>query len=93
MSLKPNATAFGISKNTEIGFSYNHISNATSDKNPKLTVICLILKNIKIYIMRVKDCYNFDDFRKLAKSKLPAPIFHYIDGGADDEATLKHQCI
>ena len=39
--------------------------------------------------MRVKDCYNFDDFRKLAKSKLPAPIFHYIDGGADDEATLK----
>ena len=38
--------------------------------------------------MRVKDCYNFDDFRKLAKSKLPAPIFHYIDGGADDEVTL-----
>ena len=39
--------------------------------------------------MRVKDCYNFDDFKKLAKSKLPAPIFHYIDGGADDETTLK----
>ena len=39
--------------------------------------------------MRVKDCYNFEYFRKLAKSKLPAPIFHYIDGGADDEATLK----
>ena len=38
--------------------------------------------------MRLKDCYNFEDFRKLAKSKLPAPIFHYIDGGADDEATL-----
>ena len=38
--------------------------------------------------MRVKDCYNFDDFRKFAKSKLPAPIFHYIDGGADDEVTL-----
>ena len=38
--------------------------------------------------MRVKDCYNFEDFRKLAKSKLPAPIFHYIDGGADDEITL-----
>ena len=39
--------------------------------------------------MKVKDCYNFEDFRKLAKSKLPAPIFHYIDGGADDESTLK----
>ena len=27
-------------------------------------------------------------FEKL-KKKLPAPIFHYIDGGADDEITLK----
>jgi len=39
--------------------------------------------------MNLKDCYNFDDFRKLAKKKLPAPIFHYIDGGSDDEVTLK----
>ena len=39
--------------------------------------------------MNLKDCYNFDDFRKLAKNKLPSPIFHYIDGGADDEVTLK----
>ena len=39
--------------------------------------------------MNLSDCYNFDDFRKLAKKNLPAPIFHYIDGGADDETTLK----
>jgi len=39
--------------------------------------------------MNLKDCYNFEDFRKLAKKKLPSPIFHYIDGGADDEITLK----
>ena len=39
--------------------------------------------------MNLKDCYNFEDFRKLAKRNLPAPIFHYIDGGADDETTLK----
>mgnify|MGYP001219361113 CR=1 FL=1 len=39
--------------------------------------------------MSLKDCYNFDDFRKLAKKKLPSPIFHYIDGGSDDETTLK----
>ena len=39
--------------------------------------------------MNLKDCHNFDDFRKLAKNKLPSPIFHYIDGGADDEVTLK----
>ena len=39
--------------------------------------------------MRLSDCHNVDDFRKLAKKKLPSPIFHYIDGGADDETTLK----
>ena len=38
--------------------------------------------------MSLKNCYNFEDFRKLAKKKLPAPIFHYIDGGADDEVTM-----
>ena len=39
--------------------------------------------------MKVKDCYNFNDYRKLAKKRLPAPIFHYIDGGSDDESTLR----
>ncbi|SVD44108.1 uncharacterized protein METZ01_LOCUS396962, partial [marine metagenome] len=38
--------------------------------------------------MSLKDCHNFNDFRKLAKKKLPSPIFHYIDGGSDDEVTL-----
>jgi len=38
--------------------------------------------------MNLKDCHNVEDFRKLAKKKLPSPIFHYIDGGADDEITL-----
>jgi L-lactate dehydrogenase (cytochrome) len=41
--------------------------------------------------MNLNDCYNFEDFRKLAKKKLPAPIFHYIDGGADDEVTLNRK--
>ena len=39
--------------------------------------------------MNLSDCYNFEDFRRLAKKNLPAPIFHYIDGGADDETTLR----
>ena len=39
--------------------------------------------------MFLKDCYNIEDFRKLAKKNLPSPIFNYIDGGADDESTLK----
>jgi len=39
--------------------------------------------------MRLHDCHNFHDFRRLAKQRLPAPIFDYIDGGADDEVTLR----
>ncbi len=39
--------------------------------------------------MNLNDCHNFNDFRKLAKKKLPSPIFNYIDGGAEDEVTLK----
>ena len=37
---------------------------------------------------KLKNCHNSKDFRTLAKQRLPSPIFHYIDGGADDEITL-----
>lgn len=37
--------------------------------------------------MRLKDCHNIDDFRLLAKARLPFPVFDYIDGAADDELT------
>ncbi|KZX51283.1 alpha-hydroxy-acid oxidizing enzyme [Halioglobus sp. HI00S01] len=39
--------------------------------------------------MRLKDCHNFQNFRSLARQKLPGPIFHYIDGAADDECTYR----
>ncbi|MGB0634345.1 MAG: alpha-hydroxy acid oxidase [Paracoccaceae bacterium] len=39
--------------------------------------------------MKLTDCHNFRDFRTLAKQRLPSPIFHYIDGAADDELTYK----
>jgi L-lactate dehydrogenase (cytochrome) len=39
--------------------------------------------------MRLTDCHNFHDFRHLAKRRLPSPIFNYIDGGSDDEVTLR----
>lgn len=29
------------------------------------------------------------DFRRIARKKLPAPIFHYMDGAADDEWTYR----
>ena len=37
--------------------------------------------------MRLEDCHNIDDFRRLAKQRLPWPVFDYIDGAADDELT------
>src|SRR5271169_2104319 len=39
--------------------------------------------------MRLRDCHNFHDFRRLAKRRLPRPIFDYIDGAADDETTYR----
>ena len=37
--------------------------------------------------MKLSQCYNFHDFRRFAKKRLPSPIFNYIDGAADDEIT------
>lgn len=39
--------------------------------------------------MQLRHCHNFHDFRELARRRLPGPIFDYIDGGADDEVTLR----
>ena len=33
-------------------------------------------------------CHNISDLRELARRRLPSPIFHYLDGGAEDEGTL-----
>ena len=43
--------------------------------------------------MKLIDCHNFQDFRKLAKRRLPSPIFHYIDGAADDEVTHRRNTL
>jgi L-lactate dehydrogenase (cytochrome) len=39
--------------------------------------------------MRLSHCHNFHDFRRLARRRLPRPIFDYIDGAADDETTYR----
>ena len=39
--------------------------------------------------MRLKHCHNTGDFRELARRRLPGPIFHYIDGAAEDEVTYR----
>jgi L-lactate dehydrogenase (cytochrome) len=41
-----------------------------------------------LFSKRVARAYNITELRKLAAKRLPAPMFHYIDGGADDEWTL-----
>jgi L-lactate dehydrogenase (cytochrome) len=40
-------------------------------------------------VVRLENCHKIADFRELAKRRLPSPIFHYIDGGADDECTMR----
>jgi L-lactate dehydrogenase (cytochrome) len=37
----------------------------------------------------LKNCRNIADLRLRAKSKLPSPMFHYLDGGAEDEWTQR----
>ncbi len=40
-------------------------------------------------VRRLADCHNVEDMRALARRRLPGPIFHYIDGAADDEITYR----
>jgi len=44
---------------------------------------------VRIEMMRLKHCHNYQDFRTLAEKRLPSPIFNYIDGAADDEVTYR----
>ena len=43
--------------------------------------------------MPADRCNNVADFRSLAKRRLPAPVFHYIDGAADDEVTYRRNTL
>jgi len=37
---------------------------------------------------RLQRCHNISDLRRVARRRLPSPIFHYLDGGSDDERSL-----
>lgn len=43
----------------------------------------------KGYILFDKTFVNSQDFKHLARRKLPRPVFDYIDGGSQDEEALK----
>jgi L-lactate dehydrogenase (cytochrome) len=42
--------------------------------------------------MSLERAVNIADLRVLAKRRLPRVVFDYIDGGADDEVTLRENC-
>ena len=37
----------------------------------------------------LKRCYNVARLRERAKKRMPAAMFHYIDGAAGDEWTMR----
>jgi L-lactate dehydrogenase (cytochrome) len=39
--------------------------------------------------VRIDRCNNIGDYCSMARRRLPGPIFHYIDGAADDEVTYR----
>ena len=39
--------------------------------------------------MRYQDAINIEDLRAIAKKRLPRFVFTYVDGGAEDEITLR----
>lgn len=45
---------------------------------------------ITMSLSSIKRCFNLEDFNSKAKAKLPSPLYHYIEGGADDEITRYH---
>jgi L-lactate dehydrogenase (cytochrome) len=38
---------------------------------------------------RLNRVFNVEDLRKIARRKLPKPLFNYIDGGSDDESNVR----
>jgi len=40
----------------------------------------------------LKRSHNIADLRRYARLRVPSPMFNYLDGAADDEVTLAHNC-
>ena len=43
--------------------------------------------------VKLEKCHNQSDLRKLAKRRLPSAIFNYLDGGSDDEWSLRRNTL
>ena len=44
---------------------------------------------MKSLARRLADCHSIEDLRQAARKRLPRMIFEFVDGGSDDEQTLK----
>ncbi len=42
--------------------------------------------------LRPSKIVNIEDLRRMAKRRLPRPVFDYLDGGAEAEITLRENC-
>ena len=40
-------------------------------------------------VRRLNRAINIDEMRRLARRRLPRGVFDYIDGGADDELSMR----
>ena len=49
--------------------------------------------DVRYHVRSLRDCLNVDDFRTLARRRLPAPIFHYVDGAAESEHTYRRSLL
>ncbi len=45
--------------------------------------------DLRGWVLKLSDCHNVEDFRRLARRRLPSPVFNYIDGAGDDEVTKR----
>ncbi len=42
--------------------------------------------------MNLSTAINIGDLRRMARERLPKVVFDYLDGGAEDEVTLRAHC-
>ncbi|MCU1438855.1 MAG: lldD [Naasia sp.] len=46
-------------------------------------------RGLSLLERRLADAHDIDDLRRLARRRVPRPIFDFVDGGAGDESTLR----
>ena len=68
------------------------LKRGIQSKNRIRAIIFRVCNNL---LMRLTDCHNVADFRAFAKSRLPSPIFNYIDGAAtmSEQRTAIHRLL